>query len=83
MKYIISKGEYMGDSPEMYSLEANNDAEAIIKEFAYGSIEDALEQNNCETVAELVDRLETDNGDGAPFIMIFNVNTNKLIFGEL
>lgn len=76
-KYVVSTSDYMGEGPDMNMYEAENDESAILEMFpdAYGEMEDGM------TIEQYMKYLKDQNGDGQPYIQIFSVESNKVIFG--
>jgi len=80
-RYIVSVSDYMGDSPDMFSIEAENDADAIVAVFAGGDdVESTLEEEGC-TMEEFAERCRDDNGDGQPYYQIFSIEKDEVVFG--
>ncbi len=76
-KYAVSVSDYMGDDPDMFTVEAKDDKDAILQVFPdeYGEMEDGM------SFDEYIDWMKNGNGDGQPYFQILNVETGKVIFG--
>lgn len=77
-KYVVHYSDYMGDSPYMESVEATDNTEAIIYAM---DIDEQLAKEEGFSTEELIESAKESNGDGMPYIMIFSVEDNKVIFG--
>lgn len=87
-KFVVSVSEYMGNQPHMYSTEAESVID-LIKNF--------MDIDDYDTDAEwaedlgfmedysdddvLVEWEENINGDGQPYVMIFDVEDDELVSG--
>jgi len=87
-KYIIHEDDYMGDTAGwMYSKEAESKID-LIKEFMgideYDTEAEWKEDNglnpNCK-YEDIYKEWDNINGDGRPYIMVFDIESNKCIIG--
>jgi hypothetical protein len=88
MKFVVSTGGYMLESPTTFSIEADSLTELLMDYMEredYDSDEDFAEENGLPfpfDENDLIDKFEDSNGDGQPYVTIFSVDDDKVVVGS-
>lgn len=72
-KYILSYSEYMNAGPYMASMEAKDLRGLLLDLLGY--------DDDGESLKFLKKEFDSQNGDGMPWIMAFDVNANEKVLG--
>jgi hypothetical protein len=83
-KYVVHQDAYIfDDGPSMFMVEEKDDDTVIFNAFEIDEDEKAEFEDgdgNVLSDKEIIEKLSNDNGDGGPFVTIFSVDDDKIIF---
>ena len=72
-KYAISYSGYVGDEPGMYLIEAKDLRGLLLELLDY--------DDDGETLEELKKTFDAGNGDGQPYLMALDIETEEQVLG--